>query len=250
MARLPRLIVPDQVHHIIQRGHDGQLAFRAAEDYLFFLRCLRDAAKRFQVAVHAYALMPDQIRLLATPADEIGLARMMQWVGRYYVPYFNRRYQRSGTLWQGRYKATVIDAEQYLMLCSRFIELYPVRAGLAAQPADYAWTSYMHHIGASPEGLITDHALYWALGNTPFEREAAYRALAEHALTDEQVAELDAAVMKGWALGSPLFKTTIEKQGGRRVQPIKRGRPRVARQSIVDAETVPGTDVPTGSKAR
>jgi putative transposase len=249
MARLPRLIVPDQVHHVLQRGHDGQLAFRAAEDYLFFLRCLRDAARRFQVAVHAYALMPDQIRLLATPADEIGLARMMQWVGRYYVPYFNRQYRRSGTLWQGRYRTTVIDAAEYLMLCSRFIELAPMRAGLAAQPGDYAWTSYMHHIGASPDGLITDHALYWALGNTPFEREAAYRALAEQALTEEQVAELESATLKGWALGSPLFKAALEKQGGRRVQPVKRGRPGTARPVAGQVETAPAGSVPPGRKA-
>jgi putative transposase len=226
MARLPRLVVPDQVHHVIQRGHEGQSAFREAEDYLFFLRCLRDAAKRFQVAIHAYALMPDQVQLLATPADETGLARMMQWVGRHYVPYFNRKYQRNGTLWQGRYRASVIDAAQYLMLNSRFIELYPVRAGLAGQPSDYPWTSYMHHIGARPDGLITDHALYWALGNTPFEREAAYRTLAEQALTAEQIAELEQAIPKGWALGSPAFKAALEKQGGRRVQPVKRGRPK------------------------
>lgn len=225
MARLPRLIVPDQVHHVIQRGHDAQSAFREAEDYLFFLRCLRDAAKRFQVAIHAYALMPDQVQLLVTPIDETGLARMMQWVGRHYVPYFNRKYQRSGTLWQGRYRASVIEAEQYLMLSSRFIELYPVRAGLAGQASDYPWTSYMHHVGAHPDGLITEHALYWALGNTPFEREAAYRSLAEHALTAQQIAELEQAVPKGWALGSPAFKAALEKRGGRRVQPVKRGRP-------------------------
>jgi putative transposase len=226
MARLPRLIVPDQVHHVIQRGHEGLPVFRAAEDYLFFLNCLRDAARRFQVAIHAYALLPDQVQLLATPVDEIGLARMMQWVGRQYVPYFNRQYQRAGSLWQGRYRASVIDAAEYLLLSTRFIELYPVRAGLAAQAIDYPWSSYMHHIGARPDGLITEHALYWALGNTPFEREAAYRALAEHPLTTEQVAELESAVPKGWALGSPLFKAALEKQGGRRVQPVKRGRPR------------------------
>ena len=150
MARLPRLIVPDQAHHLIQRGHDGQLAFRAAEDYLFFLQRLRDAARQFQVAIHAYALLPDQVQLLATPSDETGLARMMQWVGRHYVPYFNRLYQRSGTLWQGRYRASVIDAEQYLLVCSRFIELAPVRAGLVPEAAAYPWTSYVHHIGAHP----------------------------------------------------------------------------------------------------
>jgi putative transposase len=235
MARLPRLVVPDQVHHVIQRGHDGLPVFRAAEDYLFFLRCLRDAGRRFQVALHAYVLMPNQIQLLATPADDTGLARMMQWVGRQYVPYFNRQYQRAGTLWQGRYRASVIEAAQYLLLCTRFIELAPVRAGLAAQAADYPWSSYVHHIGAGSDSLITEHALYWALGNTPFEREAAYRDLAEHALPPEQVAELEAAIPKGWALGSPLFKMALEKQGGRRVQPGKRGRPRATASVISEA---------------
>ena len=226
MARLPRLVVPDQAHHVIQRGHEGVPVFLTAEDYLFFLQCLRDAGRRFRVALHAYVLMPDQVQLLATPTDEAGLARMMQWVGRQYVPYFNRQHKRAGTLWQGRYRASVIEAAEYLLLCTRFIELAPVRAGLAAHAADYPWSSYVHHIGARPDGLITEHALYWALGNTPFEREAAYRDLAEQGLSAEQVKELESAVPKGWALGSPLFKMALEKQGGRRVQPGKRGRPK------------------------
>jgi putative transposase len=226
MARLPRLVVPHQVHHIILRGHEGVPAFRDADDYLFFLRYLRDAAPRFEVAIHAYGLTPDQVQLLATPREETGLARMMQWIGRHYVPYFNRKYHRSGTLWQGRYRATVIDAAQYLMLCCRFIEHYPVHIGLAAHPADYPWSSYMHHIGARADGMITDHALYWALGNTPFDREAGYKTLAEHTLSDAEFSALSVALLKGWALGSPQFKAALEKQGSRRVQPVKRGRPR------------------------
>lgn len=225
MARLPRLVVPHQVHHIVQRGHEGVPAFRDTEDYRFFLQCLRDAAQRFEVAIHAYSLTPDQVQLLATPHDEIGLARMMQWTGRHYVPWINRKYGRSGTLWQGRYRATVVDAGQYLLLCCRFIEHIPVHAGLVAEPGDYAWTSYAHHIGARADALITDHALYWALGNTPFEREAGYKTLVEQGLDDAQYAALSKAVLKGWALGSDQFKAALEKQGNRRVQPAKRGRP-------------------------
>lgn len=236
MARLPRLVVPDQPHHLIQRGHEGLPVFRAAEDYLFFLQCLRDAGRRFRVALHAYVLMPDQVQLLATPADDTGLARMMQWVGRQYVPYFNRQHKRAGTLWQGRYRASVIEAAQYLLLCTRFIELAPVRAGLAAQAADYPWSSYVHHIGARPDSLITEHALYWALGNTPFEREAAYRNLAEQGLAADQVKELESAVPKGWALGSASFKSALEKQGGRRVQQIRRGRPKAVSGAVEGTE--------------
>ncbi len=225
MARLPRLVVPHQPHHIIQRGNDRQLIFRDTNDYRIFLDWLRAAAKQFKVAIHAYVLMPNHLHLLATPSDQEGLARMMQWVGRFYVPYFNRKYGRVGTLWQGRYKATVIDSERYFITCSRYIELNPVRAGLVSSPAEFPWSSYEHHVGAKPDPLITDHPLYWALGNTPFEREAAYKDLTGQALTSEEVSSLVEATLKGWALGSEQFKRTLERQANRRVGPAKRGRP-------------------------
>jgi putative transposase len=226
MARLPRLVVPHQPHHVIQRGNDGQPIFRDDADYAAFLGWMRDAAKQFKVAIHAYVLLPNQLELLMTPSDLSGLGRLMQWVGRYYVPYFNRKYNRSGTLWQGRYKATVIDAEQYFMICSRYIELNPVRLGIAAGPADYQWSSYAHHTGAKLDPLVTDHPLYWALGNTPFDREIAYKDLSEQALTAEEVQLLKDATLKGWVLGSEKFKSGLAKNTKRRVSPAKRGRPR------------------------
>lgn len=229
MARLPRLIVPHQPHHIIQSGIDRQAIFRDEEDFNHFLRWLREAARQFKVAVHAYVLMPNHLHLLVTPSDETGLARVMQWVGRHYVPYFNIKYQRAGTLWQGRYKATVIDSEQYFLICSKYIELNPVRAGLVAQPGDYPWSSFSHHIGAKPDPVITDHMLYWALGNTPFDREAAYRELMELGLSAGEVAALNEATLKGWPLGSEKFKKALAKQVQRRVMPAKRGRPAKAK---------------------
>lgn len=229
MARLPRLVVPNQPHHIIQRGNDGQLVFRDTADYLEFLTRLREAARQFKVAIHAYVLMPNHLHLLATPSDQDGLSRMMQWLGRYYVPYFNSKYARSGTLWQGRYKATVIDTERYLMTCCRYIETNPVRAGLVHGAGDYPWSSYPHHIGLKADPIITDHPLYWSLGNTPFEREASYKALIEDGLSAEEVAAVSDATLKGWALGSEQFKLSLEKQTQRRVRQIKRGRP--SRQS-------------------
>lgn len=225
MARLPRLVVPQQPHHIVQFGADRQHIFRGADDFLVFLNWLRDAAKQYKVAVHAYALLPDHLHILATPSDAEGLARMVQWVGRHYVPYFNRKYERSGTLWQGRFKATVVDAATYLMTCTRYIELNPVRAGLVSNPADYAWSSYAHHIGAKPDPLITDHPAYWALGNTPFERDAAYKYLTEQALTPQELDELKETARKGWVLGSEAFKRGLEAQLNRQVRPAKRGRP-------------------------
>ncbi len=149
----------------------------------------------------------------------------MQWLGRHYVPYFNAKYQRAGTLWQGRYKATVIESEQYFLLCSRYIESNPMRAGLVASPAEYPWSSFAHHVGAKSDPLITDHPLYWALGNTPFDREAAYENLMNQGLAAHEVDVLNEATLKGWPLGSEKFKALLSKQINRRVSPAKRGRP-------------------------
>lgn len=224
MARLPRLVVPFQAHHIIQRGADRRPIFLDDEDHEIFMRRLAEASKTFKVAIHAYVLMPNHLHLLATPADETGLARMMQWVGRHYVPYFNKKYRRFGTLFQGRYRATLIDSELYFMLCSRYIELNPVRSGICSRPEDFRWSSYAHHAGIAPDPLVTDHALYWSLANTPFGREAAYRALAEQAISLLEATELSNATLKGWALGSDKFKSRIEKLTSRRVTPEKGGR--------------------------
>ncbi len=225
MARLPRLVIPHQPHHIIQRGNDRQAIFRDAGDYTIFLKWLRESAKQFKVAIHAYVLLSNHVHLLATPSDETGLARMMQWIGRYYVPYFNRKYERVGTLWQGRYKTTVIESERYFMTCSRYIELNPVRAGMVASPADYPWSSYAHHAGMQADPIITDHPLYWALGNTPFDREAAYKVLVEQALPAEEIAMINEATFKGRVLGSEKFQVALEKKTTRRVRPAKKGRP-------------------------
>lgn len=224
MARLPRLVIPNQPHHIIQRGNDRQTIFRDNTDFQTFLDWLRDAAKLYQVSIHAYVLMSNHLHLLATPNDEAGLAKMMQWVGRHYVPYFNLKYQRSGTLWQGRFKTSIIDSERYFMVCSRYIELNPVRAGIAHNPVEYHWSSYQHHIGLRADPLITDHALYWALGNTPFEREASYKALTEQGLSTMELEQMRNS-FKGWVIGSDQFKAQLEKQSLRRVTPAPKGRP-------------------------
>lgn len=225
MARLPRLVIPHQPHVVTQLGIGLQPVFRDNGDYLAYLGWLRDASRRFKVAIHAYALLPDRVHLLATPADEPGLGRMMQWIGRHYVPYFNARYQRAGTLWQGRYKATTVEPAQYLLACSLFIESSPVHAGLVAVPADYPWSSCAHHVGVRSDPLVIDHALYWALGNTPFDRELAYRNRLEQGLSDRQTQELAAAIQKAWPIGSDTFIASLAKQATRRVRPARRGRP-------------------------
>ena len=225
MARLPRLVLPQQPHHIIQRGNDRQLIFRDPEDYQRFLVWLKESAREFKVAIHAYVLMPNHLHLLASPSTVEGLAQMMQRIGRYYVPWYNAKYERTGSLFQGRFKTALIDSEKYFMLCSRYIELNPVRAGLSADPLDYPWSSYAHHAGTRPDSVITDHALYWALGNTPFQREAAYIELAREGLSEDELNRINAAVLKGWPLGSDAFKTDLQHRAKRQVLPAKRGRP-------------------------
>ncbi len=233
MARQPRLIIPLQPHHVIQRGAGRSAVFLDAEDHQMFLRYLKDAARQFKVALHAYVLMSNHVHLLATPSDLTGLARTMQWIGRYYVPYFNRKYDRSGTLWQGRYKAAVIDSERYFLICSRYIELNPVRAGVVGAAGEYPWSSYRHHVGAAHDPLITEHSLYWSLGNTPFAREAAYQCLIDETLSARDVTDLTDSTLKGWAIGSDSFKTALQKDTQQRVRPRKAGRPRVTTLRLV-----------------
>ena len=225
MARLPRLVLPNHPHHIIQEGNDRQLIFREDEDYQRFLGWLKESAREFKVAIHAYVLMPNHLHLLASPSTEEGLARMMQRVGRYYVPWFNQKYARLGGLFRGRFKTSLIDSDRYFMMCSRYIEFNPVRNGVVSDPTDYRWSSYAHHAGVRQDSLITDHALYWGLGNTPFQREAAYIELARHPLSATELESINQAVLRGWPLGSDAFKTQLELKAKRQVLPAKRGRP-------------------------
>ena len=225
MARLPRLTVPGYPHHLIQRGNNRQPMFTDQADYKRLLEYLREAAQRYGVAIHAYVLMGNHFHLLVTPEDEHGLPGMMQTLGRRYVRVYNNLHGRTGTLWEGRYKATIIESERYLIACMAYIELNPVRAGMVSDPADYPWSSYAHQVGIRHDSLVTPHSLYWGLGNTPFSREAAYRGIAEAGLDGEQVNRLTQATLKGWALGGDEFVKDLQERVGRRITPQKAGRP-------------------------
>lgn len=225
MARLPRLTVPGYPHHVIQRGNNRQAIFLAPEDYRFMLDLLAEQAKKFQVEIHAYALMGNHFHLLATPQTGDGLPLMMQAVGRSYVRYFNRRHQRTGTLWEGRYRSTIVQSERYLLACMAYIDLNPVRAAMVAQAGEYPWSSAAHHLGRSHDALLTPHALYWQLGNTPFAREAAYGALLQAGLSAQQQEGLRSAVQSGWALGEEEFVAALQERTERRVRKGRPGRP-------------------------
>ncbi len=231
MARLPRLTVPGYPHHIIQRGNNRQAIFAAPEDYRTLLALVEEHARAAQVAVHAYVLMSNHFHLVATPETAEGIPRMMQAVGRRYVRYFNQAQSRTGTLWEGRYRSTLIQAERYLLACMVYLDLNPVRAGLVAGPQDYPWSSHSHYVGASVDHLVTPHPLYWSLGNTPFAREMAYAELVRSGLSAEQQSALTSSAMRGWALGDQDYVADLQKRTERRVAKRSAGRPRQTKVS-------------------
>jgi len=228
MSRLPRLTAPGLPHHLIQRGNNRQTVFADEFDCALFLRELAELADAHGLAIHAYVLMPNHVHLLATPAERETLARLMQALGRRYVRRFNDRHRRTGTLWEGRYRSAVVETDQYLLACMRYIELNPVRAGLVSEPTMYRWSSHAHYAGLRVDPLVTEHAVYWALGNTPFERQLAYRRLFEHGQADGEIEKIRYATQHGWALGQRAFVETLAQNAGRRAAPCRPGRPRKA----------------------
>lgn len=224
MARLPRAVLPGHPHLLVQRGHSGQAVFIDPADRERYLAALRDAAAEAQVAVHAYGLLEHEVRLLATPATVEGLGHLLQATGRRYVRQFNRLHQRSGSPWEGRFRSAIVEAHTHFIACLRFVESVEGEGELP--PA--AWSSARHHLGSVPSALVREHPAYWALGNTPFEREAHYRRLIERALPEQQLAAILHALQSGWALGSEAFAAATQGETGRRVLPRRPGRPRKA----------------------
>ena len=236
MARRPRLSIAGVPQHVIQRGNNRQATFFADEDYLLFLAYLGEAARKHGCSVHAYVLMTTHVHLLVTPNEPDAVSRTMQDVGRRYVQYVNFTYRRSGTLWEGRFKASLVDTQQYFLTCARYIELNPVRAGIAKTPADYAWSSYRHYALGQESGLLSAHEEYQALGTTDLERQSAYRDLFNTSVDDTGLQqEIRETVNGGWPLGSERFKDEIEAALERTARPPQRGRPRKSGRLGTDA---------------
>jgi putative transposase len=225
MARLPRLTVTAYPHHVILRGNNRQDIFKTAADYERMLDLLLQHSQAQQVEVHAYVLMPNHLHLLLTPKLDQALPKMMQAVGRSYVRAFNQTHARTGTLWEGRYRATLIQADRYLLACMVYMDLNPVRAKLVDAPLDYRWSSHSQYVGPRSDRLVTPHALYWALGNTPFAREAAYAELVQTGVAKDQQSALIDATLNAWALGDAAFMQQLEGQTTRRLTKGKPGRP-------------------------
>ena len=225
MARRARYFLADQPLHIIQRGNNRQTVFFTEADFARYREWLKAAAAAYGCAIHAYVLMSNHVHLLATPREPDSLPRTMQALGRRYVRYVNTIHGRTGTLWEGRYRAAPIDSEAHFLACCRYIELNPVRASMVKHPRDYRWSSYRAHAHGVGDALVSDHDLYRRLGADRAMRQTAYRALFRAALDDEFLDGLRTATNGGWALGDARFERQVADALGRRVRPLPRGRP-------------------------
>lgn len=225
MARAPRLALAGELHLLLQRGHNRQRVFVDERDREAYLAMLREAAVQCGVAVHAYVLLDTEVLLLATPSAAGSLSRLMQSLGRRYVAAFNRRHGRSGTLWAGRFRAGLIDGAALGVDALVYVETLPVTAGLVSAAGDWPWSSAAHHLGRRRDLLIAEHPAYWALGNTPFERELAHAHNLRDGVSAAQAERLARAAMQGRPVGSVGFGTRIARQTGVSIQARPRGRP-------------------------
>jgi len=226
MVRLARVCPVSIPQHIIQRGNNHQVCFAHEQDFITYTAYLKEYADEFEVDIHAWVFMTNHVHLLCTPNIENGISKMMQALGRRYVRYFNNRYRRTGTLWEGRFKSCLVEDEVYLLHVYRYIELNPVRAKMVQCAADYKWSSYQINALGKKSTLCSPHSLYYRLGTNSEQRMVEYQKLFDTALVSEQLSEIRATTQKGMALGGNKFKAEIEKLTGRRMTEGKRGRPK------------------------
>jgi|SRR5882672_1809488 len=226
MPRRARLRLAGLPLHLIQRGNNHSACFYADEDYSLYLRHLEELSRKFRCVVHAYVLMTNHVHLLLTPARQDSASLLMKHLGQRYVQYVNRTYRRSGTLWEGRFRSSIVQEQGYLLRCYRYIELNPVRAGMVRHPREYAWSSYRGNAGLRASRLLTPHEEHLALGKSREARHTAYQTLFRSALDQEDLNEIRSAANGGYALGNERFRAEIAAMLGRRAERGLSGRPR------------------------
>jgi len=226
MPRRPRIHLADLPLHIVQRGHNRDACFFAEEDYHAYRHWLGEALKDTGCQLHAYVQMTNHVHLLLTPPEPEAVSRLVISLGRRYVQYINKTYRRTGTLWDSRYKSSLVQADAYLLLCQRYIELNPVRANMVEDPAHYRWSSYRANGLGQADPLLTPHAVYVGLGQSEADRLAAYRALFRPELDADAIGDIRMALDQGQPLGNSRFLDSIEWATGQRREARPRGRPR------------------------
>ena len=226
MPRKRRCLPVGMPAHIIQRGVNRQICFASDEDMAAYANWLREGSAKFGVLIHAWVFMSNHVHLLLTPTQDRAISDCMQYLGRLYVRYFNDRYKRTGTLFEDRFKSHTIQTTPYLMVCSRYIELNPVRGGLVKAPSEYRWSSYCANAWGQPVKMWTPHEAYESLGSTKSARQLAYRRLFESELGAELISEIKRAQQTGFVLGTEKFRAQFEELTGFPQSHKKRGRKR------------------------
>ena len=224
MPRRARMYIAGMPYHVVQRGNNREACFLEPENYQFYLELWQVLSKRYGVAVHAFCLMTNHIHFLATPMDEAALSVTMKVVGSRYAQYMNRAYKRTGTMWEGRHRSSLIQSEKYLLSCSRYIELNPVRAGIVQRPEEYRWSSYGYNAWGDA-GWISPHAEYLKLGNAPAQRCAAYRELFRYQIEGDDLHLFRMAAHYCQPVGDDRFRQQIGEKYGVKVGQMRRGRP-------------------------
>ena len=228
MARRLRHILPGVAVHIVQRGVNRVCCFRTETDYLVYRSLLRQLSQKYDCAVHAYCLMTNHVHLLLTPASAESCIGLMRDLGRRYVPYFNRRYERTGTLWEGRFRSCIVESASYVLACHRYIELNPVRAEMVDQPSAYPWSSHAGNSGAQPDPFLSPHAEFLALSADAEKRHRAYRGLFDQLIDEATLEAIRDATNAGYPLASEAFKNSVIAPLGWKTGP---GRPGPRRNS-------------------
>ena len=236
MPKRPRIHLPGFPLHVIQRGHNRDACFFAEDNYLAYREWLGEAIKTAGCQLHAYVQMTNHVHLLLTPPEPEAIPRLMISLGRRYVQYINKTYRRTGTLWDSRYKSSLVQAEEYLLRCQRYIELNPVRAGMVDDPAHYRWSSYRANGLGQVDSLLTPHAVYSDLGPNNTDRLDTYRALFRPELDAVAITDIRMALDQGQTLGDSRFLDQIERAIGLRRAPRPRGRPRKAVEETVGTQ--------------
>lgn len=226
MPRSKRTSLPGFLQHVSQRGNNSQAVFQHRQDYQFFINLLANTSKHFNVAIHAYVLLPDHFHFMVTPDTTDGLSLMMQAIGRRYVAYFNNRYQRTGTLWEGRFKSTMIQAQSHALNCFHMLDTHASRSGIARYTGEYPWSSYGALALGMENELLLPHPMYKALSEHAVQRQARYQARCRRPLPESFVGDLSACTSSGVPLGDEFFKKSIERNLGIEFGYIRRGRPR------------------------
>lgn len=223
MPRQPRFSLSGHPQHVIVRGNNRNNIFHRHKDYIVFLDTMKHALEKYQCNLHAYVLMTNHAHFLLTPQIDGAISNVMQALGRSYVQYFNKKYLRTGTLWEGRYKASLVDSERYALTCYRYIELNPVRAKMVVSPEDYEWSSYRCNVLGTKNELVTPHDLYLRLGENKKQRLDAYGSLFAGHLAQQDINQIRDATNKCWAFGSSEFLRRVSRQVDRPLQSGKRG---------------------------